>query len=211
MRWAARRETPSKSCSNSDAPMPNRLLAHGLGWGLLTLAASTPASTIESAEISFIGSRYHYRFSAHLQAPPAAVRAVVTDYDRLARINDDILVSRVIVRYDDTSLKRQLLMKHCVLLFCFDINFIERVDFRSNGDIATTTIEGEGNFLSGQTVWRIEAQPDGTTRVTMEANQEPDFFIPPVLGPLVMKRSFIKEITETTQRIEELARDEPLR
>lgn len=188
--------------------MPTRLPAHGLGFGLMVLATAAGASSIESAEISFIGSRYHYRFSAHLDADPAAVRAVVTDYDRLARINDDIVVSRVLERYDDTALKRQLLMKHCMLVFCFDINFIERVEFRSNGDIVTNVIEGEGNFLSGQTVWRIEAQDDGSTRVTMEASQEPDFFIPPVLGPLIMKRSFMQEITETTQRIEALAREE---
>lgn len=185
-------------------------LVGGLG-GLACVMQGAFASTIESADIRFMGSSYHYRFSALVDAPAAAVRDIVTDYDRLSRINDDIVLSRVLVRYDDTALKRQLMMKQCVLVFCFDIDFIERVDFLSNGDISTTIVEGEGNFRRGQTVWRIEQLSKTSSRITMEADQEPDFFIPPVIGPLIMKRTFLREITETTNRIEQLARDAPVR
>ena len=182
-----------------------------IGYALALIAPGATAVTLEQAEIRFRGNSYHYRFSARLEARPEAVRAVVTDYDRLARINNDIVLSRVLVRYDEASLKRQLLMKHCVLVFCFDLDFVERVDFLSNGDITTRVIPGEGNFLHGDTVWRFEALPDGATRVTMEGDQEPDFFIPPVIGPLIMKRTFLREISETNERIETLARDEPVR
>ena len=188
-----------------------RWLACCFGGGLVCVASGAFASTIESADIRFMGQSYHYRFSALVDAPAAAVRDVVTDYDRLSRINDDIVLSRVLVRYDDTALKRQLLMKQCVLVFCFDIDFIERVDFLSNGDINTTIIAGEGNFRRGQTVWRIEKLSKTSSRITMEADQEPDFFIPPVIGPLIMKRTFMREIIETTNRIEQLARDAPVR
>ncbi len=188
-----------------------RWLAYFCGGGLAWWAYGVHASTIESADIRFMGQSYHYRFSALVDAPAAAVRDIVTDYERLSRINDDIVLSRVLVRYDDTALKRQLLMKQCVLVFCFDIDFIERVDFLSNGDISTTIVEGEGNFRRGQTVWRIEQLSTTSSRITMEADQEPDFFIPPVIGPLIMKRTFLREITETTNRIEQLARDAPVR
>lgn len=182
-----------------------------VGFLLALATPSLSASSVEHAEIRFDGSNYRYRFTAHLDAPAAAVRGVMTDYERLSRINDDIIVSRVITVYDEHSLKRQLLMKHCVLVFCFDLNFVERVELRSDGDIVTTVVPGEGNFRQGETVWHIEALPDGGTRVTTAADQEPDFFIPPVIGPFIMKRSFLKEITETTRRIEALARDEPVR
>lgn len=188
-----------------------RWLAYCFGGGLACWAWVLQASSIESADIRFMGQSYHYRFSALVDAPAAAVRDIVTDYDRLSRINDDIVLSRVLVRYDDTALKRQLMMKQCVLVFCFDIDFIERVDFLSNGDISTTIVEGEGNFRRGQTVWRIEQLSTTSSRITMEADQEPDFFIPPVIGPLIMKRTFLREITETINRIEQLARDAPVR
>ncbi len=179
-----------------------------LALACAALAPPLAASTIEQAEFRYADHAYRYRFTAHLDARADAVRRVMTNYDGLARINDDIVLSRVIARYDEHSLKRQLLMKHCLLVFCFDLDFVERVDLREDGDIVTTIVPGEGNFRRGETVWHIEALADGSTRVTTRSEQEPAFFIPPVLGPLLMKRSFLREIAETTRRIETLARDE---
>jgi hypothetical protein len=85
------------------------------------------------------------------------------------------------------------------------------VDFLPNGDIVTTVVPGEGNFRRGATVWRIEALSARTSRITMEADQEPDFFVPPVIGPFIMKRKFQREVTETTRRIEEVAGALPVR
>lgn len=175
------------------------------------LGGTAGASTVESADIRFLGSSYHYRFSARVEASARAVRAVVTDYDHLERINPNVVASRVLVRHGDNALKRQLLMKQCVLVFCFDIDFVERVDFLPNGDIATTIIPGEGNFRRGETVWRIEPLSKTASRITMEADQEPDFFVPPVIGPFIMKRKFLREVDDTTRRIEEVARALPVR
>lgn len=192
-------------------PFPSRLAPRLATLAGVMLACAAGASTVESADIRFIGASYHYRFSARVEAGADAVREVVTDYDHLERINPNVVESRVLVRYGDSSLKRQLLMKQCVLVFCFDIDFIERVDFLPNGDIVTTVVPGEGNFRRGATVWRIEALSKTASRITMEADQEPDFFVPPVIGPFIMKRKFLSEVDETMRRIEEVARALPVR
>jgi hypothetical protein len=176
---------------------------------LAALAPPLPASTIEHAEFRYADHAYHYRFTARLEARADAVRRVMTNFDALARINDDIIVSRVLATYDAQHVKRQLLMKHCLLVFCFDLDFVEQIEFRDDGDIVTTIVPGEGNFRRGETVWRIEGIEGGGTRVTSSSMQEPAFFIPPVIGPLLMKRSFLREIAETTRRLEILAREEP--
>ncbi len=171
----------------------------------IAIARAAPAVEVERAEIRFVGRAYHYHFSALLAADAADVRAVVTDYDRLARINDNVVTSRLIERYGPTSLKRQLLIKQCLLVFCFDLNFVERVDFLPNGDITTDILPRESNFRSGTSVWRIVPVAPASTRVTLEASQEPDFWIPPIIGPLIMKRTFLAEVRETTAKIEQLA------
>ena len=172
---------------------------------MLGLTGSAAASVLETVAFEFRGNQYHYRFSAHLAAPAAAVRAVVSDVNQLARTNDSIRASRVLARHADGSWLRQLKLRQCVLVFCFDINFVERVSERANGDIHTSVIPGAGNFLSGETVWQIIALPDGSTRMVMEAEQEPDFWIPPVLGPLILKHTFTSEVQETLMKIEQLA------
>jgi hypothetical protein len=160
---------------------------------------------LESVVFNIHDNQYHYRFSARLEAPAEEVRAVVTDIERLPRINDNITLSRVLFYYQDGSYRRQLRMTECVLVFCFNIDFVERVVLQANGDIHTTIIPGAGNFRDGETLWEIEALPDGATRIVMSATQRPDFWIPPVLGPLLLKRAFMSEVTETMTKIEQLA------
>ncbi len=174
-----------------------------LWW--LAFPPGIPAATLEQADIRISHGAYHYRFVAHLTAPVANVRAVAGDFERLARLNDDIVTSHLIERYDAQTLKRRLLLKHCLLIFCFDLDFVEHVDLLPNGDIATRIIPEESSFHYGNTVWRIEAIDDTHTRVMVEADQKPKFWIPPVIGSLLIERSFRNEATETVRNLETYA------
>lgn len=161
------------------------------------------AAVTERAEISFEGRTYQYTFIARLKGDVDAVRAIVTDFDNMKRINDDIVESRVLHRYDDGDLKRLLKLRHCILLFCFDMDFVERVH-ASAGHITTTMVPEESTFSDGTANWQIEALADGYTRVSVSARQTPRFWIPPVLGPIVLKRVFMKEVAETCANIERI-------
>jgi hypothetical protein len=171
---------------------------------VLALAASSCAfaSEVHESSIHFEGRTYHYRFAVDVDAPLDAVRAVVTDYDNLQRINNDVVQSLVLERYDEHRLKRRMWINHCLLVFCFDLYFVENVDLLDDGRIRTTIIPAESNFLHGQSVWRLESLNATTTRISVEANQTPDFWIPPVIGPLVFKRAFVREVRETARNIE---------
>lgn len=160
------------------------------------------ASDVRESSIHFEGRTYHYRFSVDIEAPLADVRAVVTDYDNLQRINNDVVQSLILERYDEQHLKRRMWINHCLLVFCFDLFFVENVDLLDDGRIRTTIIPEESNFLHGQSVWRLESLGETTTRISVVADQTPDFWIPPVIGPLVFKRAFVREVRETGRNIE---------
>jgi len=176
-------------------------LSAGLLIGLTALN-NAPASEVKQAEITFVGSSYHYQFSVEVQAPIDAVRAVVTDYDNLKRINNDVVQSEVLERYDTSRIKRRLWLNHCVLVFCFDLYFVEEVEHFEDGTITTTVIPTESNFRSGHSKWRLESVSETVTRISVEAEQEPEFWVPPVIGPFIFKRSFVKEVRETAAKIE---------
>ncbi len=177
----------------------------GVACALAALSSLATAADIERAEIHFSNGGYRYFLAATLNANADAVRAVVSDFERLARLNDDIITSHLLARYDEHRLKRRLLLKHCLLVFCFDLNFVEQVEILPNGDIETHIIPAESTFNRGESVWRISAVDATHTRVTLEADQEPKFWIPPMVGPLIVKSSFIAEVTETINKIEQLA------
>ena len=164
---------------------------------------SLGAAETERAEISFAGPTYQYVFIARVKGGIDAVHAVVTDFDRMQRINDDIVASRVLARYDNGDLKRLLKLRHCILMFCFDMAFVERVR-ESPGHITTTMVPEESTFLDGTANWQLQALAGGYTRVSVSARQTPRFWIPPVLGPMILKRVFMQEVAETCANIERI-------
>ncbi|MGR8949263.1 MAG: SRPBCC family protein [Gammaproteobacteria bacterium] len=174
-------------------------------YGCVFLAASVEAAELTHAEIEFVGKSYRYQFDVNIDAPFAATRAVVTDYDNIDQINDGVVDSRILETFADGSLKRKLWLEQCLLIFCFDLFFIETVVENGPNQIVTTIIPEESNFKSGVATWTLTALSETQTRITVRAEQEPDFWIPPVIGPALMKRVFKKEIRETTGKIESAA------
>ncbi len=179
-----------------------------LGALWLALCATAAAFDDEQAEVTFHGDSYAYRFSAVLEGSLAAVRDVVVDYDRLAHVNDSITDSRVLAREGPDTLTRRLDLRHCLLVFCFDMRFVERVHIEA-GDaltvVSTRILPEDSTFRDGVAEWRLEALDASHTRMTLSARQTPDFWIPPVIGPLILERVFVREVRETCANIERLA------
>ncbi len=62
-------------------------------------------------------------------------------------------------------------LNHCVLVFCFDLYFVENVEELGDGTITTTVIPAESNFRAGYSTWRIDAISATVTRISVEAEQ----------------------------------------
>ena len=181
---------------------------HGLLAGLALLIggnASGAARDDEQAEFAFAHNAYRYTYATALDADVEAVTAIVTDFDRLHRLNDGITVSRVLERYDEHHVKRLLDGRQCVLMFCFKLRLVEDVRV-TPGHVRARVIAGEGSFSAGDMDWYYTAAGAGRTRITFSAAQTLDIWIPPVIGPLVLKRVFLREVRETCANIERLAR-----
>jgi len=177
------------------------------GWWLLAALISLQVDSAEltRAEIEFIGNAYKYEFQVNIDAPLEATRRVVTDYDNIKQINDGVIDSSVLEVYDENWLKRRLWLEHCILVFCFDLLFIENVRQNGPNEIVTTVIPEESNFKRGEAMWRLTALSDNRTQISVIAEQEPDFWIPPLVGKALMRRAFKKETEETTNNIEQAA------
>jgi hypothetical protein len=73
-----------------------------------------------------------------------------------------------------------------------------------NGDITTRALPEQSDFRVAAERWRI--LPEGTgTRFLYRAEIEPAFFVPPIIGPLVMRRVLARELRESAVRFEQLA------
>ena len=182
------------------------LLACGL---LMTLPAL--AAELDDYAFDFADGCSRYHFTARVRAPVDEVRRTILEPARIAGTNDGIRHSRLVSRAADGSFVRDILMQQCVIGICFDIRFIEKVREDQAGAIDVTQLPNTGSFRRGDARWTVQALAEGITQVSMQANQEPSFWVPPIIGPYLMRRTFEREVRETVQKIELVANAETVR
>lgn len=172
--------------------------------GFLFMAAALPAS-LDHLDVGRDETGvYTLRAETRLHASPEAIAEVLLDYDRFGRI------SRVYKDYgyldpapDGTPIVYTR-MEGCLLFYCKSMTRVERLEIAEPGHIRTVTLPERSDFKRSISDWYIE--PDGpVTRVVYTLEMEPDFWIPPVIGPLYLKRTLRRGGGEALDRIEELA------
>lgn len=132
---------------------------------------------------------------------PAQVHDVLTDFERLGRINSGLKNVEVLDRQDDGRARMEVVARICILLACLDFAWTQQVYTDNSGDIVADIEPGTGDFRSGQARWRMLAE-DGGTRLLFDARLEPDFWFPPLIGRWLMERKLREEALATATGIE---------
>ena len=95
----------------------------------------------------------------------------------------------------------------CLLFFCK--SFVRQGLRRTGGQRGTArrsrTLKISDFKLSNET-WTFAAE-NGGTAVSYRLLMEPDFWVPPVIGPYIIKRKFRNNGGDAIDRIEEIAQD----
>jgi hypothetical protein len=92
-----------------------------------------------------------------------------------------------------------------MLFFCKTIQHTKDVVIHSNGDIVTTMVPEHSDFSSGWERWRFRAEHN-KTRLIYHAVLEPTFYVPPLIGPWILKSTLSRTLTVTANRLEAIAK-----
>ncbi len=168
-----------------------------------SFAASAFAYEIATLDVTHDDGHYTVNFSVWLAAPAGHVRALSTDYANLAQLSDLVAESRVLSISGNTT-RLKLVLRACLLFLCKSVSRVEDVVAEANGDITTRALPEQSDFRVATERWRILAEGSGT-RFVYQAELEPDFFIPPIVGPFIMRRVMESELRESAVRFERLA------
>ena len=174
---------------------------------LLLLIQCSPASTadeLEALSVTDAGGEYSLRIDDVLNAPVEYVYKVITDYRHAYRINPAITSVQVLPSGRDDVVRVRNLSEQCVGPFCFDIAWTGDIVANRDRDLEVKTIPGLSDFVSGSAIWHIRPQGD-CTRVTYESHLRPAFFIPPVIGGMIIKKHIKDDTMATFKRIESQA------
>ena len=176
-------------------------------WVIPLLGCTAAAAAdFYSMEVSHQGARYQMKVEVYLAAPPAEVYQVLTDYEHLTRISSSVVKSNVTRRLDGGALVFTD-TRICALLICRHLRELQKLTESPPQDLSSVVVPQNGdNVKTGNGTLHLEAEGDGT-RLMWQMSVEPDFWIPPLIGPALVSRSLRAEAARSTQGIERLARE----
>lgn len=194
--------TSSKACSIKT----NRLL---LAVSCMLWAAAGMAGKVYMASVSHQDGIYFIEVDALVNAPEPRVRELLTDYNNLDKVNSAIEVSEIIKTREPGDYRVRTETEACVWFYCMRVRQVQDVIEAHDGSVTAIVIPELSDFRKGYARLNLW-QESGGTRVLIRSEVEPDFWIPPLIGPWLIKRKLKSEALETVRNLEQVAQQEVL-
>lgn len=176
---------------------------------LLLIGAAQAAAEEPTVSVSRDDDLYSVQMQARLSMTPALVHQTFTHYENLPRINPAI--EQVQLRAGGAPATRLYTqVRVCVAFFCKHIHQVQ--DIRTsieNGAYAldALVLPAESDLKRGAAHWRITPCGVGSC-LSFNAQLEPDFWVPPLLGPWLIERKLEQEARITVSGIERVAHED---
>lgn len=179
-----------------------------IGWLFLPalMPAYLGAADIRSIQMLHEDGRYTVHAETFLTAAPQLVYSVLLDYDNFSRLSESITESRWL---DDTSNHLPLAytrIDSCVAFFCRKLEKVETVELIGEREIRTAALPGRSDFRYHRARWRVAAAEGGSI-IYYELEMEPDFWVPPLVGPWAIKRKASQSALKIAERLEYMSRN----
>lgn len=196
--WRRKLTNCSKACSNARVPV--------LACLLLVPGQSFQAGEVLNAHVNHDGDHFLIHLDMLIDADPKRVYACLTDYAHLDRLSSEITTSELL--YDNHPQYRvRVITNSCIGPFCQEVVQVQNVIERRNGYVLVRVMPEMSDLRYGQNLWHIRRE-NGRTRVTYSSDVVPDFWLPPVIGPLLFKQKLAAESRNVIETLEALARNQ---
>jgi hypothetical protein len=179
-----------------------------MALGALAASALAGAATMDTLDVTRQRGRYSLAAEARLDATPESIFAVLTNFadNGYSRISRAYKESRYLEPAADGTPVVYTRMEGCALWHCMSLERTERLETDAPLWIKSTTLPEGSNFKYSTSEWVLERDGENTKmKYTLE--MEPDFFVPPVVGPWYLKRTLSQGGLRAVTRIERLARE----
>src|SRR5690625_4487319 len=172
---------------------------------LMFVPAVSLAADVHSLSVKDNDGSYVVDLRIRINAGPQALYKVLTDYNRLDRINPAISYARLLPTPDGTPPKLKSKIHMCILFYCRNLIQVQKM-YATPGFVRAVIVPGESDFKKGSAYWRLKARGTGATLMHFHADMTPDFWVPPLIGPWMIKRVLRSEAVRTARALESVAR-----
>lgn len=165
----------------------------------VVLSADLREVTVEKEE-----KRYRLTSETRFDASVPDLYRVLTDYSLFTEFSSVFVESRNLRAAENGKPRYYTRMEGCMLLFCKSFVRVGELTLTPHREIVALADPEESDFNYSRERWQLEADGDGAI-LKYEFELEPSFWVPPVIGPYVMKRVLRAGGSDAVDRIEALA------
>ena len=180
---------------------------------LALLPGISLCADIKTIEIKKETNLYHMHINATVNADVDNVIRIITDYENLPLINPYLKESRLLENPEDERTTVNMLTEICVLFLCYSIRHIQTFHTIDNGILFSRIIPGKSDFQAGWMRWEIKGMDSNkihpVTKIILDIEMVPDFFVPPVIGPYQIKKIMLEMTRATIINLENKAKINP--
>ena len=172
-----------------------------------TLFGTAVGAEVRFVEVILKDGHYHLTSESLIDADQDDLYAVLTDYEFFKQFTSAIVASNNVAP-DATGLPQfYTRMQGCVLLFCRTFERRGYLLLKPKYDIIALSDPERSDFDFSRERWRLSSEDDGTVMI-YEFEMKPRFWVPPYVGPYVIKHALKSGSIRAVGRIEALARGE---
>ena len=172
----------------------------------LTFCSISPnAGEIKSANVEHKGKDYQLDLVMEIEAGREGIVALLMDHENFKQLSKVMIESGLVQDAPEDKTRRRLVVKTCIVFFCFKVVMVEDIERPSEDRILAIMVPEESDFNYGRTEWQIEPLGPGRSKINYSFHLQPDFWVPPAIGPFFIKRKMIREAKESILKMEGLA------
>ena len=172
----------------------------------LTFFSITPsAGEIKSANVEHEGKDYRLNLVMEIDAGREEIVALLLDHENFKQLSEVMIESGLAQDAPEDKTRRRLVVKTCIAFFCFKVVMVEDIEQPFDGSILAIMVPEESDFNYGRTEWQIEPIGPDRSKINYSFQLQPDFWIPPAIGPFFIKRKMVREAKESILKMENLA------
>ena len=170
---------------------------------ILFLPHHSFGAEILKSSVTHKDGTYTVKYLVSLNANKDDVLKILLDFNNLTKLNQHIISSKVLSKNEDHQIV-EVINRGCVMIFCKSIHNTQIVKLNGNV-LSAITIAEKSNLKYGKLTWSLITEKD-KTKIDFEAIIQPDFFIPPFIGPILIKGIIADNSIETLMNIEKTIR-----
>ena len=178
---------------------------------LACFAMQAHAAQVLDVQVTRDGGRFLIGMHITIDAPPRAVFRALQDYSAMMRYNPDLRSVRIQSTGVAGRVRLFTAVHTCVLIFCKTMHqeqIMTAVADADGGVLEAELLSHGGDFKAGSGRWTVGGCPTTASITCLEVRIElvPAFWVPPLIGPWVIRRKMVEEARRTGAGLELVAR-----